>query len=163
MKTSSKKAQSAMEFLAAYSWVILVAAIGLTIVWRMDLLRLPATERGMSGFSQVYVTDFSTSTNSNELYLSIRSDASVPVTIYAGGVNASMLGVYCYVGPSSDIEMSPGNQTIITLDCSGPPSMDNAYDPRDYFEAYILIEYSNKISGRQHYSIGKVYGPVEGS
>jgi hypothetical protein len=156
-----ERGQSSLEFVVTYGWVILVIVIGVLVVWKMGILKPQTEKRGTLGFSQVYVIDFSASSTTNKLKMSVKNEAGAEITIPAGRVNATIDGIACVVAPSSPVTILPGDDALISVDCSGPPSIGSIYNTGDFFKANVVINYTNTRSGRQHLSKGNVFGPVE--
>lgn len=162
MDYPQRRGQSSLEFVVTYGWVILVIVIGLVVVWKMGILKPPVEEkRGTVGFSQVYVTDFSASSVANEIKLNVKNEAGAKIKLLKDRINTTIEGVSCGNAPSSPITISPGDDALVTVDCSSPPSLAANYNTGDFFKANVVINYTNMQSGRQHLSKGKIFGPVE--
>ncbi|MFH1788973.1 MAG: hypothetical protein ABH834_06305 [Candidatus Altiarchaeota archaeon] len=161
MSPRRMRAQSSIEYIATYSWVIVVILVGVLIVWKMGILKTQPQQRGVMGFSQVYVTDFSASAPTSIIQVNIKSDAGDSITILPGGINTSMEYVLCDPAPSIPTDISPGEDVVVNVSCPGPPSLADKYNTGDFFNANVIINYSNTRSGRQHLSKGRIFGPIE--
>ena len=131
------------------------------VIWKMGILKPQTQERGTVGFSQLYVTDFSASSVSDQIQVSIESSSGAEVTIPGSRISTTLDGVSCSLAPGSPVVIAPGESQAVTIDCSGPPSLGERYTTGDFFKANIIINYTITRTGREHLSKGKIYGPVE--
>lgn len=161
MSPRRKRGQSSIEYITTYSWVIIVILLGVLIVWNMGILKPQPQKRGVMGFSQVHVTDFSASELTNNIQMNIKNDAGTSITLISDGINTTMDYVFCDSAPSVPTDISPGERIIVNVSCAGPPSLAERYNTGDFFKADVIINYSNTRSGRQHLSKGKIFGPIE--
>lgn len=161
MSPRRKRGQSSIEYIATYSWVIIVILLGVLIVWNMGILKPQPQKRGVLGFSQVYVTDFSASDLTNSIQMNIKNDAGTGITLISNGINTTMEYVFCDSAPSAPTDISPGEGIVVNVSCPGPPALAERYNTGDFFKANVIINYSNTRSGRQHLSKGQIFGPVE--
>jgi len=162
--------QSSVEYFTTYAWVIIVALIGVYVLWQMGAFKPPVPKRGFLGFSQIIPVDWALSASTNQFHIQLRNEAGDLLTIIAVGVttNVSWSGtVDCSPGPPAPVAMNPGKEDLVTLNCTGPPSVSDLYEVGDYYEADVVVEYVNEVEvdGRtvyqMHKSVGKLFGPVE--
>lgn len=162
-KSRSKKGQSAVEYLASNAWIIVIAIVGIIVLWQMGVFAPPTPKRGSIGFSQLTPLDWIVSIQ-DVSYLRIRNDAGAPVKILPGGMSLNVYQVPCNSSrtPQSEVTLNPGSSKIFVFYCSGPVKISDNFNVGDYYEGDVTIDYINLFSGSKHTSVGKIFGPIEG-
>jgi hypothetical protein len=163
MLKKHSKGQSAIEYLANNAWVIVVAVIGMIVLWQLGIFTPPTPKRGSLGFSQITPSDWVVSTG-DVAYVRMANDGGVPVKIRAGKMSLDVYQVPCDAGqtPNVDVTLNPGESKIFVFHCSGATKISENFKVGDYYEGDITVEYVNQVSGAQHKSVGKIFGPIEG-
>ncbi|MCX6695118.1 MAG: hypothetical protein NTU61_02315, partial [Candidatus Altiarchaeota archaeon] len=70
--------------------------------------------------------------------------------------------IYCRLGPEGVVNISVGEGKTMKFYCDQSPTLSQEYDVGNYFEADVEIKYYNMLTGKNHESIGRLYGVVEG-
>jgi len=158
-----KRGQSAIEYMASNAWIVVIAMLGLAVLWQLGVFTPPTPRRGSIGFSQLTPTDWVVSTE-NVAYVRILNEAGVPVSIAAGGMSLNVYQVACNSTrtPASEVTLYPGYSKLFIFYCTDSPTIDETFLTGDYYEGDLKIDYTNTISGGQHSSVGKIFGPIEG-
>jgi len=154
---STRKGQSAIEYMTTYGWAILLILVVGLVLWQMGAFNPPAPPPGCRGFSQVTVLDHRASYDDDRIYLVITNEAGTKLQISANGITASLAGTSCSTTPPSNIDFRPGQSVLVNLTCS----IQGSYGREEYYKAHINISYANQASGMTHKSAGECWGSVE--
>ena len=157
-----REGQVALENLLVYAIIIITILVGLVILWQMGLFNPPIGKKGYVGFSQVVPADWIVSSDENKVYLRLKNEAESDVIIPAYGVNITMGRVKCKLGPDEGIGLPMGGSRILMIYCDNSPSISQEYYVGGYFEGDVAISYTNLLTNKNHESIGRLYGVVEG-
>jgi hypothetical protein len=162
-KNRRKKGQSAVEYLASNAWVVIIVLLAIIVLWQIGVFTPPTPRRGNIGFSQLVPLDWVVSVQ-DIAYLSIRNDAGVPVKVQTGGMNLTVYDISCNAvqTPSSPATLNPGGRKLFVFYCTIPPTISSRFKIGDYYEGDLKIDYTNLVSGGEHESVGKIFGPIEG-
>jgi len=138
---------------------------GLSIGFIMGLIivnlgsRPQSPQPGCRGFTEVAISNQSTSYSDNMLYLTIKNWAKTEFNISANGITSSIYKVPCNAAPPTGIyPLRPGQTVKINISC---PNLSSKYDVGDRYNADINITYINTKSLITHTSGGNCWGVVE--
>lgn len=150
----NKKAQTSLEYLMTYGWVILIIIVALVIVWQWGLFQPKEIPNGHSGFWGVIPEDFSFDSNGN-LQLSLKNDVGAKINITRIYVET---GGEPYTSGILNYEVSPGGRQPWSYTFSSSSAKQPA---GSRFEISIWIEYQDSRVGETYRSSGKIWGSVE--
>ncbi|MFZ2456751.1 MAG: hypothetical protein WAX07_09770 [Candidatus Altiarchaeia archaeon] len=151
----SRKAQTAIEFLTNYGWVILVGVSSIVILSQMGAFRMGSCERTSQGFSQIIPVDWVVSSNTSSMVIVLENWAGDGLEIKK--VSAGISEALCSFEGSTLIE--PGARTVFTLNCS--ENLKNTRSAGECYTSSVDLEYRNARSGNSDNSKGKLRGTIE--
>ncbi|MFH1402974.1 MAG: hypothetical protein ABIH11_01735 [Candidatus Altiarchaeota archaeon] len=143
-----------------FSLVILFLSITLVLLWQTGVLKPLIQRRGWAGFSQVIPVDWVIAQN-NSIYVKVKNEGDVPVRIPIYGVNVSFGIVECTPVPAEEVVINPQDSVVIESSCAIGQSIENNYRIGDYYDADVVVNYVNTVSGSELESVGKLYGHIE--
>jgi hypothetical protein len=153
----TKKAQSSLEFLTTYGWVIIVAAVAIVALWQAGTFHPVPCTKNKFGFGQAMPVDWAAYRNSDTFVIEIENWAGATITVTKA--DAVMDEVICSSTPG--VEIAPGDTAPVILDCSGDPSLSKRYRTGECYRAEVEMEYVNQKSKNTQGSMGKLRGAVE--
>ncbi|MEM3781365.1 MAG: hypothetical protein QXT43_00180 [Candidatus Micrarchaeaceae archaeon] len=153
------EAQSAMEYLITYGWAILIIAVVLAALFGLGVLS-PGRFLGsqcliQAGFScpSLYMT------SNGVLTINLLQATSAPINVTAYGCNTNSTIVNMQVPfnpPSNQVTMQIGSNYTFSVQCySGSSPFSGS--PGNDFNGYIIINYTNLITGFPETLVGKLF------
>lgn len=144
---SLAKAQSAVEYLMTYGWMLLVVAITGSVIFTVASDQSVESVSGFSG-SDVVVDDFGV-TEDDDLQLYLRSSTGQGATVEAINVTDQSTGEYVYKEFSRDNEISVGESLVLGLPNVSRSNGSNSLDVRVIYNSGNLenLGISGSISG----------------
>jgi hypothetical protein len=152
---NSKKAQSAIEFLSNYGWVILVGISSVVILSNMGAFRMGSCERLSYGFSQIVPTDWVVSLSTSSMVIVLENWAGDQLEI----TKASVVIADAECSYDGSVLVEPGANAVFTLNCS--EKLKNARSIGECYTSDVSVEYKNARSGNSDTSKGKLRGTIE--
>jgi hypothetical protein len=155
------RGQTQIENLVLYSVVLLIVVISLYILWQTKILNPVTWKRGYVGFSQVVPTDWVMAKNDDTIsYLSVKNEGESPIRLDFQTIDLTVGRIKCNKGPvdPTPLTMQPGETRVLKMSC---PGLGTEYKLGEYYEADIKVLYLNVDTGRDHTSVGKLYGYME--
>jgi len=154
------KGQLAVENLLLYGIVISAVVIGLIILWQSGILKQVFGREHYVGFSQLVPEDWVVSI-SNLVFLRFKNTGDSSAIVHLEGVNVTVGGVQCSLGPGEPKLMEPSRKRTFNFTCEGPPRISEEYEIGDEVTVTVSINYTNVDSNETHMSVGQVYTFVE--
>ncbi|MCL5008176.1 MAG: hypothetical protein M1562_02925 [Candidatus Marsarchaeota archaeon] len=150
------RAQSAVEYLTTYGWAILIIAIVIAVIFSSHILMQPQTQ--LCTFTANFTC--TSALNSNGIVnLSIEQNTGGQIDITAIGCNsAENTSFMTQISPS--LVLDNGNSISKSVQCYTDGKEFNK-TVGTTFHGYVIINYTNPISGFNHIAVGDLIRDIE--